>query len=159
MLGFNDWVNESETQEERLLRVRKTREEIFMRQANSGVSRRRRDAASSPFCTEEGLRILMNDPFRSVRRAVAYNKRTPTSVLDDMVHDPEIHAAIAPHHNASPEALRELAKSDNPQIISMVAGNRNTPIDLLLDLLDYPDGTTRGNVKRNRTYIAWKTNN
>ena len=89
MLDFNDWVNESETQEERLRRVRQTREEIFMRQANSGVSSRRYDAARSPFCTEEGLRILMNDRFRSVRRAVAYNKRTPTSVLDDMVHDPK----------------------------------------------------------------------
>jgi hypothetical protein len=158
MLSFNDFVNE-ETQEERdrrWVRIRKDRENVFMRMAQDKNYNTRLRAASSTACTEEGLLILIKTGDTVIRNRVGNNPHAPTSVLQELTKYPDNHRVIAAHHNASPEILRELSKSDDDQVISRIAGNRNTPIDLLLNLVKYPDGITRGNVKRNPVYINWK---
>jgi hypothetical protein len=55
---------------------------------------------------------------------------------------------LASHPEASPEALKKLAK-ENPEVVERVAENKQTPEEVLVDLAEHPSPEVRSAVSEN----------
>ncbi|MDH6131362.1 hypothetical protein P3T37_000731 [Kitasatospora sp. MAA4] len=113
---------------------------VYRHLAADPDSRVRRDAAANPAVGEALIRALAADPDRSVRNAVAANLALPMSLLKQLA--PAVRMGGEPWPRiaaASPEELRDLARSTTAQLRALVAAHPDLPADLVAALAADPD--------------------
>lgn len=138
---------------------------------------------------QDVLGLLADDPSDEVVINVAYNKNTSTETLTKLAshRNAEVRKGLASNSRAShvhqallkdpevgvrfnlaftsedPTLLRSLAEDDAmpPHVMTSIASNKHTPLDILEDLADVADedcggfgAVARNNASKNPTYIA-----
>jgi transposase len=93
------------------------------------------------------LEVLSHDPVVAVREAVARNPGTPPEVLRTMA--PEHPIGVAGNRNSPPDLLVSIAKRDTWAIRMAISHNPSTPPQLLRNLLDSRDLRLRINLAGN----------
>ncbi|MFE2726744.1 hypothetical protein [Kitasatospora sp. NPDC059327] len=104
---------------------------LYRRLAADPESPVRRSAAANPAVGEPLIRALAADPDRSVRAAVTANPALPMSLLVRLAPTVRLGTGLWPRvAAASPEELRDLARSTTAQVRALVAARPDLPADL-----------------------------
>ncbi|MFJ9951819.1 hypothetical protein [Kitasatospora sp. NPDC091207] len=106
-------------------------DELYRRLATDPDDLVRREAAANPAVGEPLIRVLAADPDRSVRTAVTANPALPMSLLTRLAPAVRLGTGLWPRvAAASPEELRDLARSTTAQLRAMAATRPDLPADL-----------------------------
>lgn len=99
----------------------------------------------------EILEILAYDPDVQIRRAVAYNKNTPESLLIDLAedNDADIQMYVAANPNTPSEVLSKIITTDNSKALRAATVNPNITSELLGILSSNDDTRVRSAVAAN----------
>jgi len=96
--------------------------------------------AENPSTPPEILMSLSKEKDKDldIKSSLAKNPHTPPFILEELMNFDELKSDIAQNPSSPQNVLKELAIDDDPQIRRYVAGNQNTPADVLKDLLFEP---------------------